>query len=90
MVDAKNPDPALRSRPLLGLTVLQDLRQTGEGIWEDGKIYNPDDGKEYQARMSIQEDGTLHVRAYVVLEVLGKTQVMTRVDHEHLTAVSQR
>ena len=90
LVDAKNPDPALRSRPLLGLTVLQDLRQTGEGIWEDGKIYNPDDGKEYQARMSIQEDGTLHVRAYVVLEVLGKTQVMTRVDHEHLTAVSQR
>jgi uncharacterized protein (DUF2147 family) len=90
LVDAKNPDPALRTRPLLGLTVLRDLRPADDGTWEDGKIYNPDDGKEYQARMSVQDDGTLHVRAYVVLEMLGKTQIMTRVDHQQFAAVSQR
>jgi len=90
LVDSKNPDPALRARPLMGLTVLHDLRQTGEGIWEDGTIYNPDDGKKYQARMSLEDDGTLHVRAFVVVEVLGATQVMTRVDRDVLAQVSPR
>jgi uncharacterized protein (DUF2147 family) len=70
--------------------VLRDLRPTDDGTWQDGKIYNPDDGKEYQARMSVEEDGTLHVRAYVVFEVVGKTQVMTRVDREQLEVASQR
>jgi uncharacterized protein (DUF2147 family) len=79
LVDLKNPDPALRTRPLLGLTVLTGLRPTGEDKWEDGKIYNPDDGNSYQALMSLQDDGTLRTRAYVVLPLLGKTQIWTRV-----------
>ena len=44
LVYLNNPDPALRSRPLLGLSILYDLGRTGERTWEDGKIYNPDDG----------------------------------------------
>lgn len=88
LVDSRNSDPSLRTRPLLGLTVLRGLRQTGEDQWEDGHLYNPDDGKEYQARMSIAEDGSLHVRAFVVLEMLGETEVMTRVEDQKIAAAS--
>ncbi len=79
LVDLKNPDPALRTRPLLGLTVLADLRQTGENTWEDGKIYDPDDGASYNASMSIGDDGTLRLRAYVLLPLFGRTLIWTRV-----------
>jgi uncharacterized protein (DUF2147 family) len=79
LVDLKNRNPALRSRPLLGLTVLRDLRHTGENIWTSGRIYNPDDGGDYAAQMAIQDDHTLRVRAYVRLLVLGKTQIWSRV-----------
>jgi uncharacterized protein (DUF2147 family) len=79
LVDLKNPDPALRTRPLLGLALLYDLRRTGEHTWDDGKIYNPDDGANYHARMSIEDDGTLRVRAYVLLPIFGETQIWTRV-----------
>ncbi len=79
LVDLKNTNPAMRTRPLLGLTVLRGLRSAGDGTWKDGKIYNPDDGLEYQALMSIAGDGTLHVRAYELLTTLGKTQIWTRV-----------
>jgi uncharacterized protein (DUF2147 family) len=79
LVDFKNPNPALRTRPLLGLTILQGLRRTGERTWEDGQIYNPDDGTRYQALMSIEENGDLRVRAYLLLPMLGKTQIWTRV-----------
>jgi uncharacterized protein (DUF2147 family) len=78
-VDVNNPDPALRTRPLLGLTVLKGLRRTASDTWEDGKVYNPDDGGDYTALMSVQNDGTLHVRAYVVLPMLGKSLTWTRV-----------
>ncbi len=80
LIDLKNPDPALRTRPLLGLTILQGLQRTGENTWAGGKIYNPDDGTNYEVRMSIQDDGTLRVRAYVLFPLFGETDIWTRVE----------
>ncbi len=79
LVDLKNSDPALRGRPLLGLEVLQGLHQTGENSWTEGRIYNPDDGMNYRARMSIADDGSLRIRAYLGLPLFGHTLVWTRV-----------
>jgi uncharacterized protein (DUF2147 family) len=79
LLDLKNPDPALRTRPLMGPTILSGLRRTGEGTWEDGYIYNPEDGAAYRARMSIQADGSLRVRAYVLVPLFGETLIWTRV-----------
>lgn len=80
LVDLKNTDPALRNRPLLGLTVLRGLRRNGNGPeWAGGKIYNPEDGVDYRALMSIQEDGALRVRAYALFTPLSKTMIWTRV-----------
>jgi uncharacterized protein (DUF2147 family) len=78
LVDLKNKDPALRTRPLLGLTILDGLRRTGENTWEDGTIYNPEDGESYQADMSIADDGSLQMDAHA--GILGKTLVWTRMD----------
>lgn len=79
LVDLKNPDSKLRKRPLLGLTILTGLHPAGDGTWEDGTIYNPDDGMTYEALMSIRGDGNLRVRAYVLFPFLGETQIWTRV-----------
>jgi uncharacterized protein (DUF2147 family) len=79
LVDLKNPAPKLRKRPLLGLTILTGLRSAGDGTWEDGTIYNPDDGITYEALMSFAGDGNLRVRAYVMFPFLGETQIWTRV-----------
>lgn len=79
LVDLKNGDPALRTRPLLGLTVLYGLRHTGANSWEGGYVYNPDDGENYRANMTIQADGTLRIRAYVLISWIGHTLIWTRV-----------
>lgn len=79
LVDFKNKKKSLRSRPLLGLTVLRDLHHSGENMWTGGRIYNPDDGLDYAAQMSIQDNGTLRVRAYVLFPALGETLIWTRV-----------
>jgi uncharacterized protein (DUF2147 family) len=80
LVDSKNKSPALRSRPLLGLSVLSGLRRTGDNSWEDGTIYNPDDGNDYDAKLSLQDDHTLRVRASTFHSLLAKTIVWSRVD----------
>lgn len=49
-LDDRNADASLRSRPLLGLAILSDLRQGKAGAWE-GRIYNPEDGQTYRATM---------------------------------------
>lgn len=79
VVDLQNNDPGLRGRPLLGLVILRGLHRTGERTWEDGRIYNPEDGGDYHANMSINDDGSLRVRAYGLLPIFGKTRNWSRI-----------
>lgn len=86
LVDRHNPDPALRMRPLMGLTVVQGLRRVDARTWEDGKVYNPNDGRSYDLTISIENDRTARVRAYLGVPLLGQTQIWTRVDQGPLVS----
>ena len=50
----------------------------GPGKWSGGRIYNPEDGKTYKCKLTLQDDGTLKVRGYVGLSIFGKTQIWRR------------
>jgi uncharacterized protein (DUF2147 family) len=77
-VDKNNPDQKVRSKPLLGLIMLRDFKYDDEE-WTDGKIYNPDDGKEYKAYMRLKGNETLWVRGYIGFSFIGKTETFHRV-----------
>ena len=47
-LDSRNADAGLRSRPLLGLSILSSLAPAPDGGWA-GRIYNPEDGQTYRA-----------------------------------------
>jgi uncharacterized protein (DUF2147 family) len=79
VVDLKNKDTKLRNRPLLSLTILRNLRRADENNWEEGEIYNPDDGENYHVKMSIQDDQTLRIRVYELLPIFGETHIWTRI-----------
>ena len=81
-VDSQNPDPSLRTRKLAGLALLSGFTQdqSNSNLWTGGEIYNPDDGKTYSCKLTVQGPRTLRVRGYVGLSILGKTQIWTRVD----------
>ncbi|MDO8354509.1 MAG: DUF2147 domain-containing protein, partial [Aestuariivirga sp.] len=51
-VDKKNPNTSLRTRPLMGLTILANMKSAGENTWR-GTIYNADDGKTYSSYMKL-------------------------------------
>ena len=54
-VDKKNPNEALRNRPLIGLTILANMKSSGENKWQ-GTIYNADDGRTYSSYMKLSGD----------------------------------
>jgi uncharacterized protein (DUF2147 family) len=58
--DKENPNPSLRSRPVIGLTILSNMKPTGDGRWA-GTIYNPDDGYTYSSKMKLQNANTMKV-----------------------------
>jgi uncharacterized protein (DUF2147 family) len=65
-LDKENPDPALRRRPVIGLTILHNMRSSGEDRWE-GTIYNPDDGYTYRSKMRLQGATTMKVEGCVAV-----------------------
>lgn len=76
--DVNNPDPAKRSRPLIGLTVMSGMKPNGDNKWS-GSIYNADDGKTYSAHIEPQSGSVIKV-AGCVLGVLCKTTTWTKSD----------
>jgi uncharacterized protein (DUF2147 family) len=77
-LDEKNPDPAHRSRPLLGLTILQGFRYEGDDRWAGGRIYDPNSGKTYRGTITVVDDDTLDLRGYVGISLLGRTETWRR------------
>ncbi|MVM37195.1 DUF2147 domain-containing protein [Spirosoma sp. HMF3257] len=77
--DEKNTDQSKRSRPLMNMVLMYNFKYDGGNVWSDGKIYNPEDGKEYNCKMTLKDNNTLLVRGYVGISLLGKTQTWTRI-----------
>jgi uncharacterized protein (DUF2147 family) len=78
--DIHNVDPALRSRKVVGIVLIHDFKKTNDAnVFEDGTIYNGENGKTYKANIGLQSDGTLRVRGYVGSAMFGETQIWTRV-----------
>lgn len=77
-VDRENPDPNLRTRPVLGLEILTGFRWDGKR-WVDGEIYDPVTGNTYRATITLEGQDRLRLRGYVGIPLLGRTEVWTRV-----------
>ena len=76
-VDDKNPDKSLKSRKLVGLEILKDLKYKGPNKWEDGNIYDPEKGKIYKCKAWMKE-GKLKFRGFIGFSLLGRTTTWER------------
>lgn len=78
--DSNNPDKSKRNRPVVGITMLWGFQPDGKNQWDSGRIYDPSSGKTYKSIMRLRAGGKqLHVRGYVGISLIGRTQIWTRV-----------
>ena len=73
-VDRHNPDPSLRSRPIIGMPVLLGFVQDGQ-VWR-GRIYDPRRGRHYRATLERIAADRLKVRGCIT--VICRTIMWTR------------
>jgi len=66
---------------LQGMHIIRNLTRNGD-IWENGKILDPENGKEYHARMNLTDEGQkLVVRGYIGIPLIGRSQIWLRDPH---------
>jgi uncharacterized protein (DUF2147 family) len=85
--DEKNPDPAKRSRPALGMPLFIDLKPDDEQVYS-GEIYNAENGKNYDVTFQVDKPADLHVKG-CMLSILCGSQHWSRVADVPTTVVAQ-
>lgn len=79
--DNRNPNPELRDRSRIGINVMNGFKMKKRDYYTNGRIYNPNNGKTYRARMWVLNGGDkIKVKGFIGSPILGKTIVCERVD----------
>jgi uncharacterized protein (DUF2147 family) len=57
---------------------LSGFKFAGDNLWEDGTIYDPENGKTYRCKITLESPNRLNVRGFVGISLFGRTTVWTR------------
>lgn len=76
--DANNPDPKLKEQNIIGSVILKNFDFTGKA-WEEGTVYDPNNGKTYSCTMKMPDVNTLSIRGFIGISLLGRSTTWTRV-----------
>jgi uncharacterized protein (DUF2147 family) len=77
-LDHNNPDRTLRLKRVMGLQIVHNFSFAGNGLWNDGKVYDPNNGKTYSGKMTLVSPYQLHLRGFIGIALIGRTAVWTK------------
>jgi uncharacterized protein (DUF2147 family) len=80
LLDRDNPKKELRGRQQLGLVIMDGYTFRGNNLWDDGTIYNPENGRTYKSRLSMKSKDQLQLRAFIGISLLGGSTIWKRVN----------
>jgi uncharacterized protein (DUF2147 family) len=79
-LDEKNHDKALRTRKIIGMEALRNLKYNeDDDEWQDGIIYDSSTGKEWNAKAWLTDDATLKVRGYWHFTLFGQNMTFKKI-----------
>ncbi|MBD8875544.1 DUF2147 domain-containing protein [Roseibium polysiphoniae] len=77
--DTANPDPAKRTRPLLGVQIVRSMKPTGKTNQWKGKVYNAEDGKTYTGFIQMPSANKMKLEGCVMGGLICKGETWTRI-----------
>jgi uncharacterized protein (DUF2147 family) len=80
--DRNNPDPKMHDTPLLGYKILKDFEYVGKKTWENGTIYDPENGSTYNCVIKLKDNNTIEVRGYIGVSAIGRTDTWKRLSKD--------
>lgn len=75
-LDEQNEKAGLRNQPIVGLVILKGFDKDGN-TYEDGTIYDPQNGKTYDCKMTLNGK-TVSIRGFIGFSMFGRTTVWER------------
>jgi uncharacterized protein (DUF2147 family) len=63
----------------IGITNLLGFTYEGNSVYDNGTVYDPENGKTYKCIMTLENINSLYVRGYIGFSFIGRTDVWTRV-----------
>ena len=69
-----------KGKPKIGMEIIRGGKKAeGKDVWEEGKILDPNNGKNYSLRLTPIEGGKkMEVRGYIGTPMIGRTQIWIR------------
>ncbi len=77
-LDVKNPDPALRRRTVCGLDYITGVKNTKDGSWKSGHIYDFSSGSTYDLDIDSIDSGAIKMRVYKGVRMFGANLMLVR------------
>ena len=72
-------DDPRKGKPVVGMTVLTGLKKEGDNVYGGGRILDPNNGKSYNAKVTVIEGGKkLEMRGSILF--IGRTQTWIRAE----------
>lgn len=82
LTDIYNPNPDLRSTPVLGLVIMTDILPTeDDGVWR-GRVYNPQDGRTYDFWLTVKSESQIIIQGCGLYNLICQKHTWDRVDAE--------
>ncbi len=78
-LDKNNSDKIKKTAPMMGLRLLNFFKFDGDGVWNEGTIYDPENGKTYSCKITMKEKNKLNIRGYIGISLIGRTSIWKRV-----------
>lgn len=80
-IDLANPDDKLKTRPLVGINFVSDFTYNPEkDRFENGFIYNPENGKTYYCSIAFKDPNTLIVKGSLDKSgFIGSKQIWSKI-----------
>jgi uncharacterized protein (DUF2147 family) len=75
--DSNNPDAAKRTRPMIGVQIVIDMKPDTADKWK-GQVYNAEDGKTYSGSITLVNASTLTLQGCALGGLICKSQTWTR------------
>jgi uncharacterized protein (DUF2147 family) len=57
---------------------MNDFVFVGDGLWENGTVYDPKNGRTYSGRMTLVSPTQLNLRGFIGISLIGRTVIWTR------------
>lgn len=83
--DSKNQDPALRSRPLLGVQ-LMTMQAGDRPNFFEGQLYNPQDGNTYDGFLELLGPDSARLSGCVLFNIICRGEDWVRIPAEEIEA----